>query len=264
MIRLFAEVVEQPLQQPRRDCAAGDPDRSFDGLLELLAGHPRDQVFAAVHRLGEFLELGAVADEIRAHRQHDVDGQLLLGGGMEEHADEFIGRFALGFADLVEAEDLLELIHHEEEVHTVAQPGLPDGFDEADVTPVEGGHEPGLGVLLSGVVEVRFEQRFREMTQRGRPRMGDGDFPYRSRLDHPAAEQVGEQAAADEGRLAAAGGADHGDKPVRGQRPEQVHGLLFAAEEEVILLRRERSQAGEGIVGAMGLGHGVGSLVGTW
>ena len=47
-------------------------------LAPLLAGHPRDQVLAVVDRLGQPLELGAVADEVGAHRDHDVDRQLVL------------------------------------------------------------------------------------------------------------------------------------------------------------------------------------------
>ena len=257
LIRLITEVVEQSLQQARREGAAGDADGAFDGALELLAGHPRDQVFAAVHGLGEVLELRAVADEIRAHGEHDVDRHVLLRGRLEQHAHELVRRVALGRAALVEAEDLLELIDDEQEVRARRELRLADGLDEAEVAARERGEQAGLGVLLRRVVQVRREQRLGEMIQGRRAGMRDGNFPARAGREHLAAEQLREQAAAHERGLAAAGRADHRDEAVRTELLQQLHRLLLAAEEEVVLLRRERAQTGERIVGAVGLVHAV-------
>jgi hypothetical protein len=55
----------------------------------------------------------------------------------------------------------------------------------------------------------------------------------------------GDEARAHERRLAAARPADDREEPRRSKPPEQVVGLAFAAEEEVLLVGFERTQSGE-------------------
>jgi len=80
LVRVVADVVDQPCQQHRRDLRAPHPDRSLDGGATLVAGHPRHQILPGVYRLGQAGKLSAVAEKIRAHRHDDEDrvGFLLL------------------------------------------------------------------------------------------------------------------------------------------------------------------------------------------
>ena len=95
LIGLLTEIVQEPLQQPRRDLPAGDLDRPFDDPFVLLAIEPRNQELASVDHLGEPFELSALADEVGTHRQHDVDRHFLLGRGFQQQADELVGCFLL-------------------------------------------------------------------------------------------------------------------------------------------------------------------------
>lgn len=67
---------------------------------------------------------------------------------MEQHADEFVGRVALGRAALVEAEDLLELIDDEQEVRAGRELRLAERLDEAEMAARERGEQAGLGVFF--------------------------------------------------------------------------------------------------------------------
>ena len=73
LIGLLTQIVQEPLQQPRRDLPAGDLDRPFDDPLVLLASEPGNQELAPVDHLGQACELAALADEVGTHREHDVD-----------------------------------------------------------------------------------------------------------------------------------------------------------------------------------------------
>ena len=61
-----------------RDLATADGHRAGDRLAQLVAGQPRHQVLAVVDRLGQVGELRAVAEEVRAHGEHDVDRHRLV------------------------------------------------------------------------------------------------------------------------------------------------------------------------------------------
>ena len=88
LIRVVPKVIEQALYEARCDLAAADAHRAFDGGLLVFAVEPGNEVFALVDRLGQFLELRAVTKKVGAHREHDVHGQLLLAGSLDEYLDE--------------------------------------------------------------------------------------------------------------------------------------------------------------------------------
>ena len=98
LVGLLAEIVQQPLQEPRRDLSAGDLDRPFDDAFVLLARQARNQELAAVDHLGQAFELTALADEVGTHGQHDVDRHVLLRRGFQQQADELVGGFLLRLA----------------------------------------------------------------------------------------------------------------------------------------------------------------------
>ena len=58
--------------------SAAHADRAFDGFLDLVPGHARDEEFPVVDRLGEPQELGTFTQKIRTHRQHDVNVLIRL------------------------------------------------------------------------------------------------------------------------------------------------------------------------------------------
>ena len=189
LIGLLTEIVREPLQQPRRDLSAGDLDRPFDDPLVLLAIQPRNQELAPIDHLGQAFELTALADEVGTHRQHHVDRHFLLRRGFQQQADELVGGFLLRLAGFVEAKDLLELVDDQQEVGALAQVGLLDRFDQAEVTAAQGGEQIFARVFLLAIVEVGLQQCVGQERQRIAAGMRDGDLPRGAGLEHPAAQQ---------------------------------------------------------------------------
>src|SRR5262249_34239414 len=73
------------------------------------------------------------------------------------------------------------------------------------------------------------------------------DAPPGAGLDQKSAIERRNQAGSDERRLPASGGADDGQEARGTQPPQQFVDLFLAAEEEVVFLRLERTEAGKGI-----------------
>ncbi len=235
LIGLLTEIVQEPLQQPRRDLSAGDLDRPFDDPFVLLAIQPRNQELAPIDHLGQAFELAALADEVGSHRQHDVDRHLLLRRGFQQQADELVGGFLLRLAGFVEAEDLLELVDDQQKVGPLAQVGLLDRFDQAEVTAAQGGQQVLAGMFRLAIVEVGVQQRVGQERQRIAAGMRDRDLPRSAGVEHPAAQQLRQQSAADQRRLAAARGPHDRHEAVAAQALQQLERLFFAAEEQVVL-----------------------------
>src|SRR5690606_34640399 len=103
--------------------------RPFDREANLGAVHLRDEVLAIIDGLGKSGELRAFPEKIGAHRQQDVDGSLLLLGGVEEKADEPVAFLLECVGSLSIPEDLLELINDDEEVVSLIQSRLTDGLE---------------------------------------------------------------------------------------------------------------------------------------
>ena len=184
LVGLLAEIVQQPLQQPRRDLSAGDLDRPFDDPFVLLASQARNQELAPIDHLGQTFELTALADEVRTHGQHDIDRHFLLRRRFQQQADELVGNFLLPLARFVEAEDLLELIDDQQKVGSRAQVGLLDRFDQAEVTAAQSGQQVFAGVFFLAIVEVGVEQRVGQERQRIAAGMRDGDLPRGAGVEH--------------------------------------------------------------------------------
>ena len=79
LILLVAKIVQQPLQEPRRELTTGDANRALDCDLELIAVESGDQILATIHHFRETVEARTVANKIRAHRGDDIDRHLGLG-----------------------------------------------------------------------------------------------------------------------------------------------------------------------------------------
>jgi hypothetical protein len=128
----------------------GDSEEAegFDyGLAAFFAGEARDEVLAFAEGFGEAVELGAVAEEVGAHGEDDVDGGVGAAGGGEEEVDE-AGGFAVGGLAAGIAEEFFELVGDDEEAFAVVELGAADGFDEAEAAGAEcfgvGGFDAGF------------------------------------------------------------------------------------------------------------------------
>src|SRR5712671_2278052 len=88
MVGIVANIVEQALQKACVNVCAANRDGTLDCLPALIAGHARNQIQSAVENLRQTSELGAISDEIRAHCDHGIDGQLSLTGRFEEKLHE--------------------------------------------------------------------------------------------------------------------------------------------------------------------------------
>ena len=112
---------------------ASDLDRSFDDALVLLAIEAWNKELAAADGLSQTFELTTLANEVRSHRQNDVDRRFLLCSGLKQQPDEFVRRFLLFLTGFVEPEDLFELVDHEKEIRPVIERRLFDRFNQAEV-----------------------------------------------------------------------------------------------------------------------------------
>ena len=84
LVRVIADVIEQPLHQSVGHLAAADAGGCLDCLLTLASVQSWDDVFPFVDRFGQAAELCAIAEKIRAHGQYDIDGAGLLLAGFKE------------------------------------------------------------------------------------------------------------------------------------------------------------------------------------
>ncbi len=118
LVGFFADIIEQAFQQLRRDRAAEQVDRAFDGLAQLFARQAGDQVLALIHRFGQAVEVVAIADEIRAHRHDDVNRQVPLPAQGQHDLDESRRlRAVFGLVRFkAEAEQLFELIDQQQQI----------------------------------------------------------------------------------------------------------------------------------------------------
>jgi hypothetical protein len=88
LVLIGAHVVQQPLHEARRDTRARYRHRAGDRRAQLVARHARHQVLAVVERLRQAGEFHAVADEVRPHGHHDVDGHDGLFARFEQKLHE--------------------------------------------------------------------------------------------------------------------------------------------------------------------------------
>ena len=124
LIDLVCGIVQQRLHESRRDARADHRDRPFHGQLQLAPLQPRHQKLSVVQGLREPGKSRALAEELRAHRQHDEDLRPLAPRGFEramtrraqQEVDELGRHLALrGQLDRI-AHELFELIHQNEQI----------------------------------------------------------------------------------------------------------------------------------------------------
>ena len=122
LVGLLTEIVQQAAAS-RRGAICPPATLIGPSMTRLYCSRvePRDQELAAVDHLRQAFELTALADEVRAHRQHDIDRHFLLRDGFQQQADELVGGFLLRLARFVEAKDFLELIDDQQEVRVGTQ-----------------------------------------------------------------------------------------------------------------------------------------------
>ena len=276
IVEAVAHLVQQPLHQARCNLLAAQLDRPDDGLFALLARQARHQVGAGAHSLGQAHEVGTAAQSVRAQRQHHADGPGGVGSGLQQQLDEGAGLVGVGQA--LEAEDLLKLVHHQQQPAACRQPGQPDHLQQAQAT------QPQLAQQRRSAQRQGIVRRFvRCFVWRGRcgrlgragghwarqgARQGHGQVGQRpvAGLHHRAQPgtvaglgamlgQAAQQPRLDQRRFAATRRTRHGQqraatrqaRPAIDQAAHQGVDLGLAAEKPVGLGRLERAQAREGV-----------------
>jgi hypothetical protein len=259
LVGVFADVAEDAHGQLRLQLLAAEADRALDGFEPLRVREARDEVLAAVHRLGQAGEHVAVAEEVGAHGEHDVDGQLRAARQLQQHGDEVYGLGAAALAlvrvfgrvravvEGAEAKNFLELIDEQEDVGVRAfEPGrevVGDGVGARDFDLVG---EPAQRLVARLRLEGR-EQRGGEVLERRLPRLHLGDAPAPAVVQKEARLQLRDEAGADERGLAAARAADDGEEPRLVELVHQLLRLPVAPEEEQRLFALEGPQPDEGV-----------------
>ena len=203
------------------------------------------------------MEIGAVADEIRAHgdeHAHVLDAAAV---GVEQDLHE-LGRFvppsrfldaaaAVAEASEAEAEQFLELIDDQDERSAAQAARFGERALEAEARLAQ---RPFDAVTSSRcLVRAVLRRQFRQGAREARDRSAAGPH-VEKRPARPACVGglIGEQALKPrkhERRLAAAGTADHRDEAAILDEPVERKGLTLAPEEEAAVGEAERTQAGK-------------------
>ena len=247
LILVVADIVQQPQDEPRRDRAAADGNGPGDGHAQRIAAHARHQVLPAVHRFGQSGILRALADEVGAHGQHDVDGKVLRCGGFEQKLDEGDCLVARVFDAAVapEPEQLFELIHDDEQVVVGRDMGKADGVRQPSSASSQRRveqHARGGGELPIRSQDVGTGESGGQVPDGILPGLIIATRQFARACPMNPPWSAGIRPAADKGRFAAARRPDDRDEARGAQAPEQLVDLRFTAEEEMILLGFERTQ----------------------
>jgi hypothetical protein len=268
LVGVIAHVVEQPLHQARghrHRLAAGrraHRHRPHDGLAALAAAHAGDEVLAVVDRFGQIPKLGAIPQKVGAHGQHHVNRGCPAAGRLQQQVDK--GRGLLAPAHTLKAEQLLKLVHHQQQVLIGRQPLLLHHVDQPQPTAAQAGGQQRLADGRLFGVDLHFHRSQRLRGQQGLGQSLDGlaagphggDAPAGAGPAPNAAVQGGQQPGPHQRRFAAAGDADHRQKAGAGQPTQQLIDLALAAKKAVGIGPGKGAQAGKGVVGVVGVaGH---------
>jgi hypothetical protein len=147
LIELIAAVVDQPLDEFRFDRRPGLFDWLADHVLELTASQIRHEILRRAHRLRQPVEIGAVADEIRAHGDQHAHVLKTPAVGVEQDLHELsrlVARFGLLYrrpaqaeAGKAEAEQFLELIDDQKQRPAPETARLLERALEAEAGPAQ-------------------------------------------------------------------------------------------------------------------------------
>src|SRR6185503_5939516 len=135
-------IVEQSLDEFRLDRSARLLDRFPDRLLELAAGQVRHEILRCAYGLGQAVETGAIADEVRAHGDEHTHVLEAAAVGVQKDLYE-LSRFvppprfldaaaAVAEAGEAEAEQFLELIDDQDQRSAAEAPRLNERAVEAE------------------------------------------------------------------------------------------------------------------------------------
>lgn len=202
---------------------------------------PGDQVLTSVHGLGQPLEGVAFAQKIGAHRQHDVNRGRRLLGKVQQEGHEIGGFFPdRGRPGPLKTEQLLELVHHHQQVAVLAVQRVPQPLGKKMPPAALDRLLPVLRGRLGAGLPGGLCQGRGQIEDRRVPRLEDRDLPQVPILDQKPGLQVGDQPRPHQGGFAAAGAADHRHEPVGVELLQQGVALLLAAEviEAVAALKR--------------------------
>ena len=208
LVGVVADVVDQTRQQHRVDARAGHAHRSGDGHAALVSRHARHEGLTAAHGLRQPVIGTALAQKVRAHGQHHVDWQLTLPPGLQQQADQrrrVVGRG--GAAQAPVAEQLFELVDHDQQVHTRCQPRLAHRVDQAQAAHAQRRGDDLLGAkvlvghgvcVVLGEEHARRGERTRQRADGVAARPAHGHAPGRAGLGQQAAVERRAQTAVDE------------------------------------------------------------------
>ena len=259
LVGAFAHIVEQAVDQRGRQHHALHRRRAGDGLANLVAGEPGDQVLPAVDGLGQVAKARAVAQKIRAHRQHHIDAHGRLVDGFEQQLDEGAG--IVGSLHLVQrldgAKQLFELIDQHQQAVAFGQQSLAHRLHQAQAAAAQrDSGKAGLSLGQRGVAQhAGCIQRAGQIADGIGARAQVGHPPATVVPGHEAAVQAGQQAGAHQGRFAAARGADDGQKARQPQPAQQLGALRIAAKKQMGLIGLKWPQARVGVGQRGGLGR---------
>ena len=237
----------------RRDALALAPHGLFDRSLQLLARETRHEEHAVVDRFGEAAELRAVADEVRAQRDRDVHRQIRPCRRRQQqlHERRGVARLRGGIRVGRVAEQLFELVHHDEQTFVVAQLRRGDEIDEAALAALQRAEHPRarqVGIVRLLAEHLRPREHRSERFERRRSGPHRCDAPRRTGAFERAALEGGDDAGEHQRRLTAARRAHHRQEARRAQALQHRRDLRFAPEEHVGVRDAERSQADERVV----------------
>ena len=241
MIGIVADIIEQALHQARGHAGPAHRRRAGDGLPPFVAGHARHQVLAVVDRLRQVAELGTVAQEIRAHGDDHINRKLLLRDGVEQQLNKGRGQIRGVFhrSSFLKAEELLELIDHQQQVVFFRQACLAVRFGDPQCAALQGDQgEGGLHGIAAAVLieDAGTVEGFRQITDGIAPGTHDGNPPVGAGSGHHSSQDVRQQAGAHQGGFAAAGRADHRQEALVAQPGQQLIALPVTTKEEEILI----------------------------
>ena len=133
MVRIGADLIEQLVDQARFDLAPEHPGRTDNGGTQLLADQSRGEVLIIVDRLRQPAKQGAIAEKIGTHGNDHIGGHVQRPDCGQKQGHE--GICLIGIDLLPETEDLLELIHQQQQVGTLRQWCSAQDLDESPRSP---------------------------------------------------------------------------------------------------------------------------------
>src|SRR5262245_56409871 len=203
----------------------------------------------------------AIADEIGAHRDQDVDLRLSAAARFEEKLYELRGfltparllsRIAVGGAlDAAKADQLLKLVDQDEDRTTFHVVEVGDRLDQSEARMAERIGDALAACRVDGALVLvtahwrRAGERVGQAADRAVARAQLEAFPVPAAGLDSFLMQEWQQAGAHQGRLAAAGCSHHRDEAAAIEQAVDGIDLVVAAKEEGMVGKAERPQPGK-------------------